>query len=103
MGISLATNLGVGVTVMELVRRDSLKKPIGILVVLMSSFINIIISPGILLYAPYVEPSDRLGAGDSAVVMLAVTLVFGTASFVAFSIGVLCTRARGDAGGRSVA
>jgi hypothetical protein len=99
MGISLATGLGVGVAVMELVRRNSSKKRSGILIVLLASAVSAIAPILILAGAPYSRPSDHIAAGLNAVVVSFVALLFGVVNFVAFSLGILCSRTRVEASG----
>jgi hypothetical protein len=98
MGISLATGLGAGVSVMGLVRRNSLKKRHGILIVFLSSAVSAIAPVVILADAPYSPPSGHLAAGLNSVVVSFVTFLFGVVNFAAFSLGILCIRTRIESG-----
>jgi hypothetical protein len=96
MGVSLVTGLGAGLCSMELARRNRLKKRRAILAVLVTSVVSAIVPPLIWLVTSWAAGDPK---GLNAVVLAFVTFPFGIIGFVAFNLGILCTPAKGRAGG----
>jgi hypothetical protein len=89
LGVSLGTALGVGLAVMERVRRGTLKKWQAVSVVLLTSAVSALAPPMVWTGA---TAAVRPGVGMEVGFLLAFTLLIGVVNFVAFSIGILCLR-----------